>query len=105
MEMVDALARYGNRSMEGLERGGREVRDMVHALLAKVPEPIDRAAGIAAEYMPGAGLRQGLRDGREARSEWDRGNYPAALRKHADAVDHGSDFLWWLMPGGGLVPK
>ena len=103
--IADELAKYADRSVYGLQRGAGEFGDMVRFLLDSVPEPVDRAAGFLGELVPGANVRKGVVSARQSRGAWDRGDYPEALRQHADAISKGADDLWWLFPGGGIVPR
>lgn len=102
--LAEELGKYADRSAYGLQRGAGELGDLVRFLLDSVPEPVDRAAGVAAEFMPGHNLREGYRDGVEASRLRGQGRYLDSLEKSADAIGKGTDFLFWLMPGG-LVPK
>lgn len=103
MDMKEALMGYGKRSVMGLEKGARDVREMADALRKSVPPEVDKYAAMAAELMPGYDAYESVRHGDLASREFRKGNIGSGLMALGDSINSGADNLLWFVPGMGLV--
>lgn len=76
---------------------------MVDMAAGELPSWAGPAMGLASTFLPGPGLDDSLRLGREAGGHFREGNWGSGLEALGDGILAPVNDAMFLMPGGGFV--
>ncbi len=100
--MVDALTKYGERSVYGMER----MVDALRKQIRSAPPELDAAAGFVADLMPGRGFLESADIARESGQLWRDGRYGRSIGRMSDAmIPAMTELTWMMVPGAGFIPR
>lgn len=103
--LAEELSEYGERSAYGLMHGAGKIGALAQELVGRLPPSVVENAAHFMESAPGAGAMASVRMGGEAGDLYRQGRYLDAADRFADALEAPLKDVFWLLPGGGIIPK